>query len=400
MKRRHLVVPSENQKFVTCVHCDAKFKHKKLLDGHVLKKHPNFVDGITRKIYECTKCSYKTVFKDKFFIHRQTHIDCKDNPCIHCTATFRSKRLLDKHRAKKHPNLIQSVARKIFECEHCTYKTTLRINILRHLSTHGEQRSRHPCNHCNAKFNKMQSLDDHILREHPNFTETVNRKIYECPECTFRTVQKNSFSRHMSIHNPSGPSNSRYKDFPCSHCKATFTKKRSLDDHLVRKHPNFTKTFHRKIYECPECRFRTVLKNSFSQHTSIHSRSGPSIECDHCTTTFSSKQSLDNHIVRKHPKFIQTVNRKIYECPECRFKTVLKINFSQHTSIHNPSGPNIKCDHCTTTFSSKQSLDDHIVTKHPHLVHLVARKIFECQKCTYKTVKKGTLRRHLSKHNK
>ncbi|VEN61668.1 unnamed protein product [Callosobruchus maculatus] len=258
-----------NQKLVTCVHCDTKFIDKRTLDNHVLMKHPNFADGITRKIYECTECSYKTVFKDRFFIHRQTHSECKDNPCIHCSATF--------------------------SC-----------------------------------------------------------KLY-------------------------------------------------LDEHLVRKHPNFTKTFHRKIYECSVCIFRTVLKTSFSRHMSKHNASGPIIQCDHCTVTFSSKRSLDDHIVRKHPNFTKTINREIYECRECKFRTVLKNNFSTHLSIHNiafaPSEcKDIVCNHCHATFSHKRSLDDHIVKKHPNFVHSVARKVLQCQKCTYKTVKKSMLLRHRSTH--
>nr|CAI5858917.1 unnamed protein product [Callosobruchus analis] len=431
-------------KLCICTHCNATFKGKVSLDDHVVKKHPDFISSITSKLHECTKCTFKTTSKGSFGEHLVTHpevaSDLKHSTCIHCNVTFTNKFTLDNHVVRKHPEFITTVARKLHECTKCTYKTVRKRSLDKHLLNHPEIASNFKpkiCIHCNATFKGKMSLDDHVVRKHPDFSTTVTSKLHKCTKCAFKTVKKGFFDKHLLKHlgfasdfkhitcvhcnaafkskatlddhvvrrHPDFSTTVTSKHITCVHCNATFTSKMSLDDHVVRKHPDFISSVTSKLYECTKCTFKTVKKICFSRHLLKHPGHVSDfnhITCVHCNATFESKMSLDGHVVRKHPDFISSVTSKLYECTKCTFKTVQKSCFSRHLLKHPGLASDFKhitCVHCNATFKSKMSLDDHVVRKHPDFISSVTSKLYECTKCTFKTVKKSFFSRHLLKHS-
>ncbi|VEN61666.1 unnamed protein product, partial [Callosobruchus maculatus] len=121
----------------------------------------------------------------------------------------------------------------------CTFKTTVKGYFDRHLLKHPEVASDFKysiCIHCNATFVGKLSLDNHVLRRHPEFVASVTSKQHECTKCTFKTVLKSEFNRHLLKH-PEVASD--FKHSVCIHCSVAFKEKRTLDDHVVRKHPEF-----------------------------------------------------------------------------------------------------------------------------------------------------------------
>nr|CAI5858922.1 unnamed protein product [Callosobruchus analis] len=391
---KHLLKHSDF-KYSACVHCNATFKSKKSLDDHVLRKHPDFFTAVTYKVHECIKCSFKTIIKRCFDRHLLNHPELLCI-CTHCNATFKGKVSLDDHVVKKHPDFISSITSKLHECTKCTFKTTSKEHLLNHPEIASNFKPK-ICIHCNATFKGKMSLDDHVVRKHPDFSTTVTSKLHKCTKCAFKTVKKGFFDKHLLKH--------LGKHITCVHCNATFTSKMSLDDHVVRKHPDFISSVTSKLYECTKCTFKTVKKICFSRHLLKHPGHVSDfnhITCVHCNATFESKMSLDGHVVRKHPDFISSVTSKLYECTKCTFKTVQKSCFSRHLLKHPGLASDFKhitCVHCNATFKSKMSLDDHVVRKHPDFISSVTSKLYECTKCTFKTVKKSFFSRHLLKHS-
>nr|CAI5861446.1 unnamed protein product [Callosobruchus analis] len=93
----------------TCLQCGQNFKHNAALDNHILKRHPNFIATVTSNVYECIECPVKTTFKSYFDSHLLTHSKPRSKKviaCLHCKARLKSKRALDKHVIRKHPNFI------------------------------------------------------------------------------------------------------------------------------------------------------------------------------------------------------------------------------------------------------------------------------------------------------
>nr|CAI5830378.1 unnamed protein product [Callosobruchus analis] len=404
---------------VRCSYCNKTFISKSSLDDHILKTHPDFIASVSRKVHECTECTYKTVFTSQLRRHMVKHPDIAGNyttiRCSYCNKTFESKRSLDNHIVKRHPDFVASVSSKIHGCTQCTYRTTISRCLKEHLMV------KHPevagnrifirCIYCNKSFTRKLALDDHIVKRHPDFIASVSNKIYECSTCTFRTVSTKDLKRYTTAKHPAIAGNRKFrrciycnKTFRCTHCNKTFTSTQALDDHIVKRHPDFIASVSRKVHECTECTYKTVFSSQLRRHMAKH----PNIaddritnRCSCCNKTFVRKETLDDHIVKMHPDFIAYVSRKVHECTQCIYKTTSNSYLKRHMVKHSDIAVNrisIRCIYCDKTLTSKPSLDDHIVKRHPDFIASVGRKVHECTKCTFKTVFTSQLRNHMVKH--
>nr|CAI5830847.1 unnamed protein product [Callosobruchus analis] len=376
-----------------CVHCNATYKSKKNLDDHIIRKHPDFIESISSKIHECTHCTYKTTVKGHLTEHMVQHTETADIyklRCIHCDETFKRRAGLDEHIIKKHPHLIATITSKIHECTYCAYQTVLKPHFARHMLKHPETADNYKlkiCVHCNAKFKSKASLDNHTVREHPDFVASVSNKLHECAHCTYKTTLKSNFSKHMWKHSKAL--------ITCTHCEAKFKSKQKLDEHTLKKHPDLIASVSSKIHECIYCTYKTTRKDVFLRHMEDHPEA--ELRCLHCEATFKRKTGLDNHVIRKHPHFIASVSSKMHECTYCTYKTTMKSNFAKHLLKHRAD--KLMCTACNKQFRHKGKLDDHTIRKHPHLIASVTNKIHECSRCAFKTVIKATLAKHIKKHS-
>nr|CAI5867017.1 unnamed protein product [Callosobruchus analis] len=417
-----------------CIYCNKTLSSKQALDDHILNRHPDFIASVSGKVHECTECTYKTVFISQLRGHMAKHPDVAHkyitNRCIYCNKTFASTRSLNDHIVKTHPDFIASVKSKIHECTQCTYKTTISKRIREHLNNHIFIR----CIYCNDTFVSKPSLDDHIVKRHPDFIASVSRKIHECTNCTFKTIRASRFKEHIKGHRLTNN---------CSYCNKTFINKSSLDDHIIKAHPDFIASVSSKIHECTECTYKTVFTSQLKSHMAKHpdiaehiikthpdfiaSVSSKVHECTECTykttnnchmkqhmvkhadvadnritnrciycnKTFKGTRSLDNHVIRIHTNFIASVSSKVHECTECTYKTVFTRQLRRHMVNH----PDVTgCIHCNKAFTTKKRLDDHIIKKHPDFISSVSSKVHECTECTYKTTDNSNLKQHMLKH--
>nr|CAI5830386.1 unnamed protein product [Callosobruchus analis] len=409
--RRHMVKHPDiagNYTTIRCSYCNKTFESKRSLDNHIVKRHPDFVASVSSKIHGCTQCTYRTTISSHLKRHMVKHSDIAGdhitNRCTHCNKTFTSTQALDDHIVKRHPYFIASVSRKVHECTECTYKTVLSSQLRRHMAKHPDIAGDHitnRCTHCNKTFTSTQALDDHIVKRHPDFIASVSRKVHECTECTYKTVFSSQLRRHMAKHPNIADDRITNR---CSCCNKTFVRKETLDDHIVKMHPDFIAYVSRKVHECTQCIYKTTSNSYLKRHMVKHSDIAVnriSIRCIYCDKTLTSKPSLDDHIVKRHPDFIASVGRKVHECTKCTFKTVFTSQLRNHMVKHPDIGSNRitnKCIHCNKTFTSKQAVDDHIIKTHPDFTASVSSKVHECTECTYKTTSNSHLKRHMAKH--
>nr|CAI5835594.1 unnamed protein product [Callosobruchus analis] len=422
--KKHMSVV--HYRFSTCAQCGESFKSKTMLDDHTIKKHPSCVSSVTRKVYRCTKCDYKTTIIHSYKAYQLKHPET-DRICIQCNAMFKEKGHLQEHIVQKHPEFITSVTSRIHECTMCNFKTISNDKMQEHLLKHTE--TGYTCMHCSTAFKTDYSLNEHIIKKHPKFIASITRKIHACTKCTFKTVYTSSFQCHLLKH--------PYRT--CSHCKASFTRQEFLNEHILQIHPQFTASIARKIHKCTTCDFSTTIHTEFKRHqlkhtdtymcvgcdkTFIHKRAldehiimnHPSYissvtskihECTNCNFKTTKKSAirghicqnamLDEHIIKKHPSSIPSITRKIHKCTTCDFNTTILTEFKRHQLKHTDRNSNI-CVHCNKSFLNKTLLDDHIVKKHPSFIYSVTSKIRECTKCSYKTTIAGYLKRHMVQH--
>nr|CAI5868645.1 unnamed protein product [Callosobruchus analis] len=411
-KRHMLKHPetSSNYRFSTCTHCDRTFKTKSLLDNHLIKKHPNFVSSVTNKIHKCTMCSYETTIstnlRSHLLIHAKTPAICRPITCPHCKASFNKKISLDDHIIKYHPSFASSVTSKVHKCTKCNFETTMCTDLKRHSMKHAETPDKHmlsTCRFCQATFKSKTSVDDHILRKHPNFIASVTSKLHECTQCAFKTTARGRLKKHLLKHSETS---SDYNFLTCTYCNAKFRRRTLLDNHVIKKHPNFVSSVTSKIYKCTKCAFETTINTHLKRHSLKHTETRPNHRpntCALCHASFKTKRTLDNHTLQKHPKFIDSVTSKIHECTLCTFKTTMNAGFKEHLLKHPETISSYKfsaCTHCDQTFKRKYLLDNHVLKKHPNVISSAINKIYKCTECNYETTISASLRRHMKVHSK
>ncbi|XP_072929841.1 zinc finger protein 711-like isoform X2 [Epargyreus clarus] len=119
------------------------------------------------------------------------------------------------------------------------------------------------------------------------------------------------------------------------------------------------------------------------------------LSCEICNSTFVTKQSL-----QRHEKLCQEGNsvlcaaesnlKALYSCKECNKKFRFKVSYELHLKNDHASGPgSVACDSCAVRCPDKKTLRDHITKVHE-------RKIFECEHCKKKFVRRSHVIRHMS----
>ncbi|CAH2011322.1 unnamed protein product [Acanthoscelides obtectus] len=366
-----------------CTKCEKSFTTIRTLDDHILREHPEFTTSVSSKIHKCTYCEYKTTYKGNLVSHMMKHTGAKLK-CTKCDASFTTIRTLDNHILRKHPEFTTSVSRKIHKCTHCEYKCLEKQQLIRHMMKHTGAKLK--CTKCDASFTTIRLLDNHILQKHPEFTTSVSSKIHKCTHCEYKTTYKGNLVSHLMKHTGA--------KFKCTKCDASFTTILSLDNHILRKHPEFTTSVSRKIHKCTHCEYKTTYKGNLVSHLMKHT--GAKLKCTKCDESFTTIRLLDNHILRKHPEFTTSVSRKIHKCTHCEYKCLQKQHLIKHMMKH--IGAKLKCTKCEASFISKRSLDNHILRKHPEFSTFVSHKIHKCTHCEYKCLEKKQLIRHMMKH--
>nr|CAI5835593.1 unnamed protein product [Callosobruchus analis] len=413
----HPDIAAGNRLTNRCIYCNKIFVRKRTLDDHIVKRHPDFITSVSRKVHECTKCTYRTVsinhlkehitvnhpdigFQCHLLKHPETAATYKYRTCSHCKASFTRQEFLNEHILQIHPQFTASIARKVLSCPKCAFKTTISRNFQRHLLEHPETAVNYKfsvCIHCTEPFKSITMLDEHIIKKHPSSIPSITRKIHKCTTCDFSTTIHTEFKRHQLKHTDTYINR---KSNICVHCNKSFLSKSLLDDHIVKKHPSFICSVTSKIRECTKCSYKTTIAGDLKKHMVQH----PDVDiCVHCNKSFLNKTLLDDHIVKKHPSFIYSVTSKIRECTKCSYKTTIAGYLKRHMVQHPDGIPATKyltgvCTVCNTAFKTHDSLNEHIIKKHPKFIASITRKIHACTKCNFKTVYTSSFQCHLLKH--
>ncbi|CAH1977996.1 unnamed protein product [Acanthoscelides obtectus] len=338
------------------------------------------------KILKCTFCDFRTAHQEYLTKHMLRHTaSSRLHICKHCNVSFKKKQSLCNHILKQHPDFSGTISIKIYECLHCALKTTNRTSFIEHMAKHNTHKP-FKCINCRASFKTKLCLDDHVLKKHPEFTTSVSRKIHECTHCEYKTTYAHCLAGHMMKHTGA--------KLNCTKCDASFATKHTLNNHILQKHPEFTAGVSCKVQECSHCEYKTTESRYLARHMMRHTKAR--LTCAKCDASFTTKQVLDNHVIQNHPEFTASVSRKIHECTYCEYKTTYSQSLTRHMMEH--TGVKFTCEKCDASFKSKKTLDNHILQKHPEFTDSVSRKIHECTHCEYKTTRAYSLAKHIMKH--
>ncbi|KAH8031975.1 hypothetical protein HPB51_022497 [Rhipicephalus microplus] len=170
----------------------------------------------------------------------------------------------------------------VHSCRWCTYATTKKSRMRRHLCKHT---GKHPflCHLYPAMFNESCNLNIH-KRMH------TGERPFTCVHCTSTFTKKGHLVRHMRIHTGD-------HSYHCHLCPALFFQKTSLVHH-IRTHTG------KRPFPCDYCDASFRLKQQLiDQMRSSHTKECP-FSCAQCNTPFPQQLELVRHRcadTREHP---------------------------------------------------------------------------------------------------
>lgn len=215
------------------------------------------------------------------------------------------------------------------------------------------------CDICGVTKKKKFELRKH-MRSH-------EKPLDECEIChlRLRNVQKHIRDVHTDE-----------RSFICEVCDAAFKSLHNLKNHV--------KT-HEEPSECPIC---LKLLPNMHRHLQWHKRPTPARHvCNQCNKSCSTKQALQEHVLRIHEK---VPLGKSYSCPDCSLTFIRNNDLRRHSYQHF-TGKIFSCTfpNCNEMFKKAFKLQSHM------MIHNPSNEVkFACELCDRKYLRKAALNKH------
>ncbi|KAF2353541.1 Zinc finger C2H2-type [Trinorchestia longiramus] len=295
-----------------------------------LQKNLVFTPSTEKLWFDCPICKRKSATEERL----ERHIKQK-----HHSATSASSKLV------RDENLSPSAqASEPFKCTVCKFACHTNADLMRHSKKHWGIKP-YVCSICGKRFSQKGNLKPHMLR-HSGVSP------FACDFCPKTFNHRTSRKKHMEEHvNP--------KEFACRFCTSmTFSSLEQRNSHELTKH------------------------------------SQDDVDCIICGVILNSALGLKMHISQMHPDFPganQLTSEKKWACQYCNKKFSTKAYLIVHHKIHSGEKP-FKCDKCSYTAVSKDSVKKHVERSHGMM------KPLSCNLCsktfTYYSHKKAHMLRH------
>uniref|UniRef100_A0A6G1RTR6 Zinc finger protein 462 n=1 Tax=Hypotaenidia okinawae TaxID=2861861 RepID=A0A6G1RTR6_9GRUI len=246
----------------------------------------------------------------------------------------------------------------------------------RHMQTHHGHHKPFRCKLCPFKSSYNSRLKTHILKAHADSSYSEPPDVQQ----QLNHYQSAALARNNNNISPiplSGSAAGVEKTeaiLNCEFCEFSSGYIQSIRRHYRDKHGG------KKLFKCKDCSFYTGFKSAFTMHVEAgHSavpEEGPKdLRCPLCLYHTKYKRNMIDHIVLHREE-------RVVPIEVCRSK------LSKYLQ-----GVVFRCDKCTFTCSSDESLQQHI-EKHNEL------KPYKCQLCYYETKHTEELDAHLRDEHK
>ena len=141
-----------------------------------------------------------------------------------------------------------------FPCEKCGFILHSRKDLLNHLETHIDRKSRTKrapdmlkCDLCHSEFTVKKSLDRHMI----GIYDEHGTPQYRCDKCDIVFCSGKQLQKHHK---------ETQTDHACSRCDQQFTSKRALEYHIKKQ----------EMLNCSICEKQFFNKKSFAPHMNRH----------------------------------------------------------------------------------------------------------------------------------
>lgn len=157
---------------------------------------------------------------------------------------------------------------KRFKCKQCSYTSTHRANVTKHLRIHTGVKS-FKCEQCTYATYNISNLITHRKRH-------TEDKSFKCKQCDYTTKYGSALITHIRKH-------TGVKPFKCQQCDYATANKSNLTVHM-RKHTG------EQPYKCNQCNYAAKQKSHLIQHVRTHKSN--STDDSSCTISKRRKQKI------------------------------------------------------------------------------------------------------------
>ena len=207
----------------------------------------------------------------------------------------------------------------------------------------------------------------------PVKSEKGNREPLVCDLCGFvarrpDAMRQHRLSRHEGV------------SFKCDKCPKVFMQERNLKSHVKQVHES-------EPLLCDQCDYKTQREDTLKKHKmNMHGKPEDrndlnKIACDACEFSTTRLDTLRHHKLSVH----QGVR---YNCPECDKFFTQERNMKMHVKVIHLRETILSCDQCEYTTLWKDSMHQHIKTKHEGVA-------YECHICLRSLSSQRQLQKHV-----
>ncbi|XP_074933627.1 zinc finger protein 462-like isoform X1 [Phalacrocorax aristotelis] len=329
--------------------------------------------------------------------------------CSQCDRVLMSMQGLRSHE-RSHLALAMFTREDKYSCQYCSFVSAFRHNLDRHMQTHHGHHKPFRCKLCPFKSSYNSCLKTHILKAH------AGEHAYKCSSCTFSTMTISQLKEHslrvhekaLTLPRPRVVGLSASLGYHTSKNHTSAEKVEDSNDSSYSEPPDVQQQLNH--YQSAAL----ARKNNISQIPLSGSAAGVEkpeaiLNCEFCEFSSGYIQSIRRHYRDKHG------GKKLFKCKDCSFYTGFKSAFTMHVEAGHSAFPeegpkDLRCPLCLYHTKYKSNMVDHIVLHREERVvpievcrsklsKYLQGVVFRCDKCTFTCSSGESLQQHIEKHN-
>lgn len=297
-----------------------------------------------------------------------------------------------------------------YSCQYCSFVSAFRHNLDRHMQTHHGHHKPFRCKLCSFKSSYNSRLKTHILKAH------AGEHAYKCSWCSFSTMTISQLKEHsLKVHGKALTlPRPRIVSLLSSHAhhpqKATSAEEvEDSNDSSYSEPPDVQQQLnHYQSAALARNNSRVSPVPPAGAAAGTEQKAEAVLHCEFCEFSSGYIQSIRRHYRDKHG------GKKLFKCKDCSFYTGFKSAFTMHVDAGHSAVPeegpkDLRCPLCLYHTKYKRNMIDHIVLHREERVvpievcrsklsKYLQGVVFRCDKCTFTCSSDESLQQHIEKH--
>ncbi|XP_064032603.1 zinc finger protein 462 isoform X5 [Pogoniulus pusillus] len=330
--------------------------------------------------------------------------------CSQCDRVLMSMQGLRSHE-RSHLALAMFAREDKYSCQYCSFVSAFRHNLDRHMQTHHGHHKPFRCKLCPFKSSYNSRLKTHMLKAH------AGEHAYKCSSCSFSTMTISQLKEHsLKVHGKALTlPRPRIVNLAASHAHHTSKNHTPAEevedsnDSSYSEPPDVQQQLNHYQSAALARNNSNISPIPLSGSAAGLEKTEAILNCEFCEFSSGYIQSIRRHYRDKHG------GKKLFKCKDCSFYTGFKSAFTMHVEAGHSAVPeegpkDLRCPLCLYHTKYKRNMIDHIVLhREERVVPIeVCRSklskylqgiVFRCDKCTFTCSSDESLQQHIEKHN-